>query len=129
MNYGPAKLNTRLANQAALSRVQYAMNVVFDPEGEHRIKEGWCAPCWYAQVIAGAAMTTQMCALCDHKTMYGSTRTDVLCLPCAEKHNLCKHCGADLSIVSITTTSQRHTHVQAQVSKTEANLLRSTSQE
>lgn len=108
LNYGPAKLNTRLANQAALSSIQYAMNVVFDPEGEFRIKEGWCAPCWYVSVIAGAAMTTQQCANCDHKTMYGSTRTDVLCSKCAEQLHLCKHCGADLSIIAITTTNHRH---------------------
>ena len=30
--------------------------------------------------------------------MYSSTNTDRLCMDCAKKHHLCKHCGGDISM-------------------------------
>jgi len=32
---------------------------------------------------------------CGKDQLYGNTRTDALCLECAQETMLCKHCGGD----------------------------------
>lgn len=68
-----------------------------DPERKDRLASGECRFCFYMMRgrIGGAAMTSRPCAVCEKDVIYGSTNTDVLCLPCATEHQLCKHCGAD----------------------------------
>ena len=60
-------------------------------------KKSECKVCFYINKdrIGGAAMTKQPCGICGEVVWYGSTNTDVLCLDCAIKHSLCKHCGGD----------------------------------
>lgn len=67
-----------------------------DPSKDKRIAAGLCVVCFYADGrIGGAAMTSQPCGACGEVQQYGNTCTDALCLACATKHNLCKHCGGD----------------------------------
>ncbi len=69
-----------------------------DAERKTRQDKGLCPYCYYARGmrIGGAAMTFRACGLCQSEQTYGSTVTDALCLPCAKKERLCKHCGGDL---------------------------------
>ena len=61
-----------------------------------RIARGLCPSCHYDGArMAAAACTTQPCAACGVPQSYGSPATDVLCLPCATEHSLCKRCGGD----------------------------------
>jgi len=70
-----------------------------DTDKVKRQERGLCVCCHYLNSrIGGAAMTTQPCAACGQAQTYGSTYTDVLCLPCAKEHRLCKHCGGDVDM-------------------------------
>ena len=70
----------------------------YDARKNERLKRHECKACFYASRIGGAAMTTRPCMSCGSEEMYGSTATDVLCMDCATKHGLCKHCGGDLEM-------------------------------
>lgn len=64
-----------------------------------RWDEQLCQLCFYLpDQIAGHAMTERPCGICGRHVTYGSTLTDVLCLSCAVKHELCKRCGADIDL-------------------------------
>lgn len=70
--------------------------MVDDIDKPARIAKGLCKSCHYDGArMAAAACTTQPCAACGVPQSYGSTATDVLCLPCATEHSLCKRCGGD----------------------------------
>jgi len=67
-----------------------------DPARLERRASGLCGRCHYgAARIGGAAMVMQPCAACWVEQRSGSTNTDALCQPCADRHDLCKHCGGD----------------------------------
>lgn len=76
----------------------HAEEVTNDARKNERLKRHECKACFYASRIGGAAMTTRPCMSCGSEEMYGSTATDVLCMDCATKHGLCKHCGGDLEM-------------------------------
>lgn len=92
------------ATAMAQSRVKEALRLAQkyqeDPHREHRLAEHKCKACYYRTVIAGAAITMQPCMCCGKEQMYSSTNTDVLCVPCAKTHALCKHCGGDVEMNS-----------------------------
>lgn len=75
-----------------------ALEAATDPHKTERLTACQCIRCYYIYPdrIGGAAMTVQPCGVCGKDVMYGSTATDVLCLPCAKEHELCKHCGGDV---------------------------------
>lgn len=75
-----------------------------DSDAEQRKAEQLCQTCYYLRKsgIAGQAITTQPCGICEENQTYSSTATDVLCKPCAEKHQLCKRCGADIKFRTTT---------------------------
>ena len=76
--------------------IDRATRLQADPKRAERIAAGLCRWCFYAAGrIGGAAMTTQPCSSCGTDQTYASTSTDVLCLPCAKEHDLCKRCGGD----------------------------------
>ena len=90
------------ATERAKARVKdwcdLAEEVTNDARKNERLKRHECKACFYASRIGGAAMTTRPCMSCGSEEMYGSTATDVLCMDCATKHGLCKHCGGDLEM-------------------------------
>ena len=70
-----------------------------DPDKAARIAKQECRYCHYMTGRIGCtAMTRQQCGVCETVGMFGSTCTDVLCKPCAERLALCKHCGADMEL-------------------------------
>jgi hypothetical protein len=85
-----------LAKNYVSDVISHANDVQADPRKKERLKQNECIACFYRGRIGGAAMTSRPCGLCGQEEMYGSTATDALCLACAQKHELCKHCGGDL---------------------------------
>ena len=67
-----------------------------DPRRLERLAKQECVYCFYGTRIGGAACTSRPCGGCGETILSGSTNIDALCQPCARKHTLCKHCGADL---------------------------------
>ncbi|MDA8114217.1 MAG: hypothetical protein M0Z43_05775 [Acidithiobacillus sp.] len=63
----------------------------------NHLAAGLCRMCHYGNrfSLAGAAMTKEPCMCCGKDQLYGNTRTDALCLECAQETMLCKHCGGD----------------------------------
>lgn len=69
-----------------------------DEEKAIRKSKNLCKCCFYYNTsrIGGAAITTRPCAECDTEMHFGNTCTDIFCDKCANKLNLCKHCGAKM---------------------------------
>lgn len=90
---------TRVANSSVRDALTYADKLTTDPQKAQRLEKGLCKACFYAPPrVAGAAVTTQPCMCCSVPQSYGSTATDVLCLPCSKEHALCKKCGGDIEM-------------------------------
>lgn len=70
-----------------------------DPEKAKRLAQAECPLCYYEKSRIGAAVCTQVqCAFCDKKLSSGNSCVDKMCLACAVKAGLCKHCGADVNL-------------------------------
>lgn len=80
--------------------LQNARRLTEDSERAERCQAQLCVFCYYINHprIGGAAITTQPCGMCQAPQVYASTATDVLCLSCAQSHELCKRCGADIAL-------------------------------
>lgn len=92
---------TTEARRRLAEHLAFAETLRSDPEWEKRLAKQQCRLCYYSSkrgVVAGAAMTTRDCMCCADQMTFGSTYTDALCRPCAERHGLCSHCGADLEL-------------------------------
>jgi hypothetical protein len=105
MNQKPLAMNAAnmlRATYTAKNRVDHVVDLAekmtTDPDKGKRVKANVCRACYYSSAIGGAAITTRPCMCCAEDQTYGSTNTDVLCLTCAKKHRLCKHCGGDIDI-------------------------------
>ena len=85
-------LNQTYLNQ---SRLEHCRRIIDDPEKDARREAQQCVCCHYGGRIGGSMMTRQQCGMCDEVMRFGSTCADVLCLECARRHRLCRHCGAD----------------------------------
>lgn len=94
--------NIRSSTEAAKAKVKdlcdIAKNITTDNLKIERLKRHECRACFYTSRFGGAAVTIRSCMSCGKDEEYGSTATDVLCLDCAKKHNLCKHCGGDINM-------------------------------
>lgn len=67
-----------------------------DSNRAERIEKGECRYCFYCKGKAGgSACSSRPCACCGVEVYSANTCIDVLCKPCADKHELCVHCGAD----------------------------------
>lgn len=74
-----------------------ALVAVTDPDKKQRLEKCQCIRCYYlVSRIGCSAMTDQPCGICRVNQLYGSSCTDVLCMKCAQTHDLCKHCGGDV---------------------------------
>lgn len=80
------------------SVIKMAIDMQKDRRKKERIKKYECKGCFYYPRIGGSAMTEGNCALCDSHQLHSSTNTDVLCLDCAKKNKLCRHCGGDIDL-------------------------------
>lgn len=70
-----------------------------DPDKKERHKKQECPVCFYINSrMGGAMMTTVVCATCDEVMRFSNTSTDILCLKCAKRTGLCRHCGADVDV-------------------------------
>ncbi len=82
--------------------IELAKALSTDPDKIDRLRSHECVSCYYTGKlggrIGGSAMTTKPCMSCGEDQMYSSTNTDELCLVCAQKHDLCKHCGGDFAM-------------------------------
>jgi hypothetical protein len=91
------------ATESAKSRVQDALkraqDIAEDSDKKRRLAAQECKACFYFSRIGGASMTSQACMCCGVEQMHSSTNTDALCIECAVKSKLCKHCGGDLGMV------------------------------
>lgn len=69
-----------------------------DKAKEFRKEHCICKYCYYINTgrIAGQAFTTIECKECKKETTFPSTDTDKYCLKCAQKLNVCKHCGSEM---------------------------------
>ena len=103
MNIPARKLDTVAMVHATDQAAHYAAEVIRhaddirnDPRKADREAKGECPACFYLTGRAGgASFTHQPCALCGVDQSFPSTCTDVLCLACANGHDLCRHCGGD----------------------------------
>lgn len=86
-------------SQAKVSRLlQLAQEVETDSKQAARLSAQMCKGCFYFDRVGGQAITTQPCMCCEHDEVYGSTNASALCLTCAQKHHLCRHCGGDIDM-------------------------------
>lgn len=70
-----------------------------DKSRKYRLEEGLCKYCYYimkGHTFAGQMITHTNCHECGKEMVFPTTMTDALCLECAKKLNLCKHCGATM---------------------------------
>jgi hypothetical protein len=95
---------TERSRQRVQAWIDLARAVETDARHDERIARQECKACFYAPRLGGAAITLRGCMQCGQRVAYGSTNTDVLCLPCATVSELCKHCGGDNEML----TSRRH---------------------
>ena len=77
-------------------------NLIADPDQDKRLAAGICSPCYYLMSgsVAGRAITIRPCGLCEKDQTYSSTQTDALCLDCAKRNSLCRHCGGDINLLN-----------------------------
>lgn len=89
---------TEFSNKTIENLLKLAADIKEDVRKDERHAAQKCKACFYRTTIAGQAITMRPCACCKSEQTYGSTSTNMLCKPCAEKHHLCAHCGADVEL-------------------------------
>lgn len=87
-----------MSNHRCQDLVKRAEKVANDSEKDSRLNAQLCKACHYFDRIGGQAFTMRPCMSCGSEEQYGSTATDVLCMPCAKDGDLCKRCGGDLEM-------------------------------
>lgn len=94
--------NMSRATEMARSRVKHVLELAeqisTDARKAERLARHECKGCFYSSRLGGAAITQRACMSCAQMQTYGSTATDVLCMPCAQNGELCKHCGGDIEM-------------------------------
>ena len=96
--------NVMTATRRAIKRneqiLEAARGLAKDHQREIRRSSQLCPCCFYVVPvrIAGAAITTVPCGLCQTPCTFSSTAVDRVCAACAKTHELCKRCGADLEL-------------------------------
>lgn len=92
------KLATARSFKRQQAAIKAAFNVFYDPEHQKRLEEQKCITCYYLEQdrISQRAFFSQPCGICMEPQVYGSSHTNILCLNCAQKSNLCLQCAADI---------------------------------
>jgi hypothetical protein len=85
-------------HQNDLKRLQqWIDNVKNDPDNKNRLKDHTCRYCFYhPPKMALQAFTNSNCKDCEVTMSFPSSLTDDFCKPCAERNEVCKHCGAEM---------------------------------
>ena len=65
---------------------------------EERKVDCKCKYCTYIDTdkLVQDAFTKIKCRLCGEELIFANSDTDYYCLECAQKNNICKHCGAEM---------------------------------
>ncbi len=91
--------DVRLATKAAEAVLDHARWAIMDKMRRTRLVASLCPSCFYLPpAVAGMAISEQPCGLCGQNETYPTTNVDLLCLACAKRKQLCKHCGADVEL-------------------------------
>lgn len=90
---------TESAKSQVHDAIKRAKDIAEDSDKTRRLAAQECKACFYFSRIGGAAMTSQDCMCCGVEQLHSSTNTDALCIECAVKCKLCKHCGGDLEMI------------------------------
>lgn len=100
INSSSVYLATDLAKRRIEAAAGRSSAALIDSERDDRRAAGLCPFCYYYAIerIGGAAITRQACGTCGEVMVFGSTRTDALCLSCSRRYDLCKRCGGDLDM-------------------------------
>jgi hypothetical protein len=79
--------------------IQKCENALEDIDKKLRKEKQECIYCYYLDSkVGGSVMTTSYCGICNKTLRSENTDTNALCIDCAEKHKLCKHCGGDINL-------------------------------
>ena len=78
--------------------VNKCKQVVEDPDKAIRLESQECVACFYSSKIGGSVVTSRPCGSCEAMIHCGNSCIDRLCMDCAQKYRLCKHCGADINL-------------------------------
>ena len=82
--------------QRVQAYVELCEEVFLDLRRDDRLAKQECKMCFYRTKIAGQAFTEWKCKACDRSGNNSDTAVPELCMECAEKYRLCRHCGADI---------------------------------
>lgn len=75
-----------------------ARQITEDQSREQRLAIMECVVCCGERRQGGTKGTKRPCGCCQVELRSNSTNIDVLCLDCAKRMGLCKHCGADIDL-------------------------------
>lgn len=81
--------------------IERAEAIKDDAERHHRWDVSECVYCYgpYGADRQGSTCTVRMeCGLCDKIVAFATSNFDLLCVECARKNGLCKHCGGDVDL-------------------------------
>lgn len=82
-------------NKIVEKRLAEILEYKNDEKKEDRLKQNLCKNCYYFRGrIVGHAFTTTNCEKCGREMTFPNTGVDKFCGLCAERMNICKHCGA-----------------------------------
>jgi hypothetical protein len=77
-------------------KIRKRENIENDIYKEKRIKSYECKKCFYDCQLGLSAITLSKCDICGTEIVNSSTNIDKVCNKCAEKNNLCRHCGNEM---------------------------------
>ena len=86
------------ATSISAHALKNATAIVNDVKHDERVKAQECRRCFYYSKLGGQAITSSNCSICNTELIHGNTNIDELCMDCAKKHKLCKHCCADMEL-------------------------------
>jgi hypothetical protein len=90
---------TRRSKSIIDKALRVALDFKLDNDRKQRLEESLCIACFYrGPSIAGQAITNSVCGMCQGETRFPSTAVDRICKACAKRDELCKKCGADLTL-------------------------------
>lgn len=95
MTAGDMVAATDMAKSRVDACLELAQRVATDYEAADRRARLECKACYHFPRWGGTAITESKCGICGETIMNASTNTDAICKPCAEEHDLCRHCGGD----------------------------------
>jgi len=81
-----------------LERIKKMDKIPEDADKGRRVGMQECVICYYGMAVAGKAITYRDCENCGVEMQFTNTCTDRLCLDCARKLKVCRHCAADIDL-------------------------------